>query len=111
MAYPNTAPITTAEKGWGVVLAPLSIAVGIIALIALLLNLRWARWLGLLIAAVSAIAWAGTAVLLFTNRDTAAAQSYPFYPWLIFLAALFAVLAALAGRAFLAGLRSEATED
>ena len=111
MAYPNTAPITGAEKGWGLLLAPLSVAVGLIVLIGLLLDRRWARWLGLLVAAVTAVAWVVVAVLLFVNRDTPAAQNYPFFPWFIFLAGLFAVLATMAARAFLARMRSEETEE
>jgi hypothetical protein len=87
------------------------VAVGLIVLIALLLNQRWARWLGFAVAAATAVAWAVTAALLFTNRDSAEAQNYPFYPWFIFLAGLFAVLALLAARAYLTRLRSPETED
>lgn len=106
MRDPDMAPITTVEKGWALLLAPLSVAVGLIVLVGLLLNLRWARWLGLIVAAVSAVAWAVVAVLLFVNRDTAEAQNYPFFPWFIFLAGLFAVLCLFAARAFRRGIRA-----
>ena len=111
MTYPNTAPITTAEKAWALVLAPLSVAVGLVVLVGLLLDQRWARWLGLAVAAVSAVGWAVVAVLLFANREGSAAQSYPFFPWFIILAGVFAVLCLLAARAFRRGLRSPETEE
>jgi hypothetical protein len=111
MSYPNTAPITGAEKGWGLLLAVLSAAIGLIVLIALLLNQKWARWLGLVLAVVGMAAWAVAAGVLFGNREGAAALSYPFYPWFIILAGLFAVLCLLAARAFLARLRSTDTEE
>jgi hypothetical protein len=111
MRYPNTAPISGAEKGWGVLLAVLSAAIGLIVLIGLLLNQKWARWLGLLLAVIGMAAWAVAAAVLFMNRDSAAALAYPFYPWFIILAGLFAVLCLLAAWAFLARLRSADTEE
>jgi hypothetical protein len=110
VSFPNTAPITTAEKLWALLLAPLSVAIGLIVLIGLVVNQRWARWLGLVVAGMSGVAWAVVAVLLLVNRDAPAAQNYPFYPWFIFLAALFGVLCLLAARAFGRGLRSAETE-
>lgn len=111
MSYPNTAPISRAEKGWGLVLAVLTAAVGLIVLIGLLLNQRWARWLGLVLAAAVFAAWVAATILLILNRESPGALNYPFYPWFIFLAALAAILSMFAARAFLAGLRRTDTDE
>jgi hypothetical protein len=109
MRYPNTAPITGAEKGWGVVIALITFPVGLLALAGLLAGQGWGRWVGLVLGVAAAIAGVVAAVWLVVVilPDT----SYPFAPWFVFLAALVAVLGFFAARRFLAGLRSPETEE
>jgi hypothetical protein len=109
MRYPNTAPITGAEKGWGAVIAVITFPVGLIALAGLLVGRGWGRWVGLVLGAAAALAGVVAAVwLVFVILpDT----SYPFAPWFVFLALLVAVLGLLAARRFLAGLKSIETEE
>lgn len=110
MGYPNTAPISGGEKGWGVVIAVLSFPIGLLALIGLLADQGWARWVGLVLGVVIATAGAAAAVWLALVFLPEYGTSYPFGPWFVFLAGLLAVLGALAARAFLRGLRSAETE-
>jgi hypothetical protein len=109
MRYPNTAPITGAEKGWGVVIAVITFPVGLVALVGLLAGRGWGRWVGLVLGAAAALAGVVAAVwlALVILPDT----SYPFAPWFVFLAVLVAVLGLLAARRFLAGLKSTETEE
>ena len=110
MSYPNTEPITGAEKGWGLVIAILSFPIGLIALIGLLADQGWARWVGLLLGAVIATSGVAAAIWLVVVFLPGQGSSYPFAPWFVFLAGLSAVLGLLAARAFLGGLRSTETE-
>ncbi|HEY7452435.1 MAG TPA: hypothetical protein VIA02_07955 [Candidatus Limnocylindria bacterium] len=110
MAYPNTAPITGAEKGWGLVMAVISFPFGLIALIGLLANQAWARWLGLVLGVLVAGITIGTTIWLLVVYLPGAGQDYPWGPWLVVITAVMAVLAVLAARTFLAGLRSPETE-
>jgi hypothetical protein len=110
VAYPNQAPITGAEKGWGLVMAVLSFPLGLIAFIGLLANQAWARWLGLLLGVLVAAIWVGVIVWLLVVFLPGQGQDYPFAPWFVFLAAGMGVLALLAARTFLAGLKSLETE-
>jgi hypothetical protein len=110
MSYPNTAPITGAEKGWGLVLAVISIPLGLIVLIGALANQSWARWVGLVLGVLVASIWVAVAIWLVVVFLPGQGVSYPFGPWFVFLAALFAVLGLLAARAFLGGLRRTDTD-
>jgi hypothetical protein len=108
MRYPNTAPITGAEKGWGAVIAVITFPVGLIALLGLLAGRGWGRWVGLVLGAVAA--FAGVVAAVWLTLVILPDASYPYGPWFVFLAVLVAVLGLLAARRFLAGLRSTDTE-
>ena len=110
MSYPNTAPITGGEKGWGLVLAILSFPLGLIALIGLLADQSWARWVGLVLSVLVALVGVGVVVWLLVSFIPEQGSSYPFAPWFVFLAGLAAVLGLLAARRFRAGLQSTGTE-
>ncbi len=110
MSFPNTAPISGSEKGWGLVVAVIAFPVGLIALVGLLAGQRWARWLGLILGAVVAVLGVVAAVWLVAYFLPEQGSSYPYGPWFVFLAGLAAVLGVLAARKFRAGLRSMETE-
>ena len=84
---PNTAPITGAEKGWGLVLAVLSFPIGLIVLIGLLADQAWARWVGLVLGILVAITGIAVAVWLLLVWLPGDGQNYPFAAWLVFLTA------------------------
>jgi hypothetical protein len=111
VAYPNQAPITGAEKGWGLVMAVLSFPLGLIAFIGLLANQAWARWLGLLLGVAVAAIGVGVIVWLLVAFLPGQGQDYPYGPWLVVITAVGTVLALLAARTFLAGLKSLETEE
>jgi hypothetical protein len=111
VAYPNQAPITGAEKGWGLVLAVLSFPLGLIVLIGLLANQRWARWLGLLLGVLVAIIGVVVVIWLLAVFLPGQGQNYPFAPWFVFLTAGGTLLALGAARTFRARLQSPETED
>ncbi len=110
MSYPNSAPISGAEKGWGVVIALLSFPLGLFVLIGLLADQGWARWVGLVLGGLLGLTGIGVAIWLVVVFLPGQGASYPFGPWFVFLAGLMAVLGLLAARAFLVGLRSEETD-
>ena len=107
MSGPDAEPISGAEKGWGVVVGILSFPIGLIALIGLLANQGWARWLGLILggliaaAGVAAVIW-----LLVVFLPSGAGQNYPFGPWFVILGALYGLIGFFAARAFLRGIRA-----
>jgi hypothetical protein len=92
------------EKAWGVVIGLLVFPVGLIALVGLLLNRSWGRWLGLFLGLLAGFGWAVAAVWLVAV--VLPGSSYPFAPWFVFLAALAAGLGFLAARAFQRGIRA-----
>jgi hypothetical protein len=94
------------EKAWGVVIALLAFPVGLIALLGLLLNRAWGRWLGLLLGLLAGIGWTVAAVWLVAVFLPEAGSSYPFGPWFVILAGLAAVLGFLAARDFRRAMRS-----
>jgi len=106
MTYPNTAPVTRAEKGWGLVIAILSFPVGLIAFFGLLANQGWARWVGLVLGVVIGALGVAAAIWLVAVFLPGPGASYPFGPWFVFIAGLATVLGLLAARAFLRGLRA-----
>jgi hypothetical protein len=110
MSYPNSAPISGTEKGWGLVLAVIAFPFGLISLVGLLAGQRWARWLAVILGAVVAILAVVAAVWLIAFFLPEQESSYPYGPWFIFLAGLIAVLGLLAARKFRAGLRSTETD-
>jgi len=110
VSYPNSAPISSAEKGWGLVLAILSFPLGLLVLIGLLADQGWARWVGLVLGGLVAITGLAVIIWLVAVFLPGAGASYPFGPWFVFLAGLVSVLGLLAARGFLVGLRSEATD-
>lgn len=105
MSFPNTTPITGAEKVWGLVVAVLSFPIGLVVLIGLLADQGWARWAGLVLGVLIGISAVVGAILLVVVFIPSQGSSYPFGPWFVFLAAAIGVLGLLAGRAFLEGLR------
>ncbi len=111
MSYPNTAPISGAEKGWGLVLAVVSFPLGLLVLIGTLANRVWARWIGLVLGLLVGGIGIATAIWLLVVFLPGQGASYPFGPWFVFLAGLIAVLGLLAARAFQRGLRRTDTDE
>jgi peptidoglycan/LPS O-acetylase OafA/YrhL len=111
MSYPNTAPISGAEKGWGLVLAVISFPLGLLVLIGTLANRGWARWIGLVLGLLAGTVWVVTAIWLIVVFLPGQGASYPFGPWFVFLSGLMAVLCLLAARAFRSGLRTTDAEE
>lgn len=111
MSYPNTAPVTRAEKGWALVIAIISIPLGLIVLIGALANQAWARWVGLVLGVLVGGIGLATAIWLVVVFLPGQGASYPFGPWFVFLSVLVAVLGLLAARAFLGGLRRADTDE
>jgi hypothetical protein len=99
-------PIPGAEKGWGVVMAILGFPIGLLALLGLLLNQDWGRWLGLLAAVL--VTGAGIFATLWLGFVIIATEpwNYPFGPWFIVFTAIYAVIGWLAAKSFLKGLRA-----
>lgn len=111
MSYPNTAPISGTEKGWGLVLAVIAFPFGLISLVGLLTGQRWARWLAVILGVGVALLAVVVTVWLIAFFLPEQGSSYPYGPWFVFLAVLIAVLGLLAARAFVGRLRRTDTEE
>ena len=111
MSFPNTAPISGAEKGWALVIAIISIPLGLIVLIGALANQRWARWVGVVLGVLVGGIGLATAIWLVAVFLPGQGASYPFGPWFVFLSVLIAVLGLMAARVFLGGLRRTDTDE
>ena len=99
-------PIPGAEKGWGVVMAILGFPFGLLALLGLLLNQEWGRWLGLLVAVVVTGTGIFASLWLLFVALTTPTWNYPFGPWFIVFTAIYALIGWLAAKSFLVGLRA-----
>jgi len=108
MSFPNTAPITGAEKAWGVAIALLMFPIGLLAAIGLFSDQGWARWVALVLAVVGAAS--SVAAVIWLLAVALPGANYPFGPWLVILAAVFGAAMAAAAGAFWRGLRSTETE-
>jgi hypothetical protein len=108
MSFPNTAPITSGEKGWGVLMGVVLFPIGLIATFGLLSNQAWARWVALVLAIISVLS--AIAVMAWLLLVILPGANYPFGPWYVALVGLWGVVMALAAGRYWRGLRSTETE-